>query len=206
MGFYAEQVLPRFIDFACGTSAMRPWRQEAAQDLKGQVVEIGFGSGLNLAHYPDGVERVLAVEPATVAKKLAEKRVIARGIPVRNVGLDGQQLPLDDDTCDSALATFTLCTVPDPEAALAELARVLRPGGSFHFVEHGLSPDPKVAAWQHRIEPWYSPLAGGCRLTRDVPALVREAGFHVESCRQEYAPGPKPWSWFSIGVALKPGP
>jgi ubiquinone/menaquinone biosynthesis C-methylase UbiE len=173
------------------------------EGLAGRVVEIGFGSGLNLDFYPPDVELVLAVEPAAVARKLADRRASRSGVKVEHIGLDGQTIPLDDDSCDGGLSTFTLCTIPDPHLALAELRRVMRPGARFHFLEHGLAPDPAVASWQRRLEPWQRRLAGGCHLTREPAVLVREAGFTIDRVEQRYAKGPKPWSWFSAGVATK---
>jgi len=205
VGFYREQVLPRLVDRACGTSGLRRWRAEVTEGLTGRVVEIGFGSGLNVDHYPPEVELVLAVEPAAVARRLSKKRVTRSAVPVTHIGLDGQAIPLDDDSCDSALSTFTLCTIPDARQALAELRRVMRPGARFHFLEHGLAPDPGVAAWQRRLEPLQIRLADGCHLTRDPAVLVSDAGFTLEHVVQRYAKGPKPWSWFSAGVATKPG-
>ena len=123
---------------------------------------------------------------------------------VEHIGLDGQAIPIDDASCDAALSTFTLCTVPDPAKVLSELRRVLRPGGRFHFLEHGLSPDASVARWQHRLDPWQRRLADGCHLTRDASKLVSDAGFLPERSEQRYAKGPKPWSWFTLGVAANP--
>jgi len=172
--------------------------------LSGRVVEIGFDSGLNVAHYPPEVSVVLAIEPAEAARKLAAARVAAGRVAVEHVGPDGQALPLDDNSCDAALSTFTLCTVPDPAQALSELLRVLRPGGRLHFLEHGLAPGLSVARWQYRLDPWQRRLADGCHLTRDVPALVAGAGLVIEALQQRYAIGPKPWSWFTLGIAVKP--
>lgn len=204
MGFYREQILPRLVDRACGTAGLQRWRAEVTAGLVGRVVEIGFGSGLNVEHYPPEVEAVLAVEPAAVARRLAAKRIEVGGVPVDHIGLDGQAIPLDDASCDAALSTFTLCTVPDPAKVLSELRRVLRPGGRFHVLEHGLSPDASVARWQHRLDPWQRRLADGCHLTRDAPTLVGDAGFLIERTEQRYAKGPKPWSWFTLGVAANP--
>ena len=167
MGFYREQVLPRLVDRACGSSGLHRWRATVTEGLVGRVVEIGFGSGLNVDFYPPNVELVLAVEPAAVARKLADKRVTQSGVAVEHIGLDGQSIPLEDDSCDSALSTFTLCTIPDAPQALAELRRVMRPGARVHFLEHGLAPDPGIAAWQRRLEPWQRRIADGCHLTRD---------------------------------------
>ena len=203
MGLYREQVLPRVIDRVCGTSELREWRVEATRGLTGRVVEVGFGSGLNVGLYPRDVELVLAVEPSVVARRLSDRRIARSAVPVTHIGLDGQTIPLDDESCDSALCTFTMCTIPDARQALDEVRRVLRPGARFHFLEHGLSPDPGVAAWQRRLEPLQMRLADGCHLTREPASLVSDAGFAVEQLTQHYAKGPKPWSWFSSGVAAK---
>jgi SAM-dependent methyltransferase len=204
VGVYREQVVPRMVEWMCGAAGMDRWRSQAVDGLSGRVVEIGFGSGLNVPHYPPDVDVVLAVEPSATARRLAERRIRESSVRVEHVGLDGQEIPLDDSSCDAALFTFTLCTVPDPAQALHEVRRVLRPGGSVHFLEHGLSPDPGVAKWQHRIDPFQRRLADGCHLTRDSPALVERAGFVMRRSEQLYVRGPKPWSWFTIGVAVKP--
>ncbi len=183
---------------------MERWRADVVAGLRGRVVEIGFGSGLNVKHYPSEIDVVLAVEPAAVARRLAQPRIAASGVAIEHIGTDGQSLPIADASCDGALSTFTLCTVPDPLAALGEIFRVLRPGGRLHFLEHGVSPDPRVASWQRRIEPLQRRLAGGCHLTRDAADLVARAGFHLERCDQAYGKGPKPWSYFTLGVAAKP--
>src|SRR5664280_814437 len=156
MGFYRERILPVLVDRACGTAGLRRWRAELSSGLSGRVLEIGFGSGHNVDHYPSSVERVFAVEPSARAFRIAQKRIERSPVPVALVGLDGQSIPLPDASCDDALCTFALCTIPDVDAALAEVRRVLRPGGRFHFLEHGLAPDPGVAAW-----PGTSPAPGG---------------------------------------------
>ncbi len=204
MGFYREQVVPRLIDRMCGAQGMQQWRTEAADGLTGRVVEIGFGSGLNVDLYPATVDEVLAVEPAAVARRLAQRRVARSKVPVRHIGLDGQAIALEDASCDSALSTFTLCTIPDASRALAELHRVMRPGARLHFLEHGLSPDPRIATWQRRVEPLQRRVADGCHLTRDPVDLIEGAGFTIVHVDQRYARGPKPWSWFSVGVAETP--
>ena len=149
-------------------------------------------------------KRSLPSSPRPSARKLADKRVSRSEVAVEHIGLDGQAIPLDDDSCDGALSTFTLCTIPDVPRALAERRWVMRPGARFHFLEHGLAPDPGIAAWQRRLEPWQGRLADGCHLTREPDVLVREAGFTIEQVVQCYAKGPKPWSWFSAGVAINP--
>jgi ubiquinone/menaquinone biosynthesis C-methylase UbiE len=172
--------------------------------LRGRVVEIGFGSGLNIPHYPPDLEAVLAVEPSALAWRMAALRIDASPVPVSLVGLDGQHIPLPDASCDAALLTFTLCTVPDPQQVLSELGRVLRPGGTVHFVEHGLSPDPGVAKWQRRIEPLRCRPAGGCHLTRDPTKSMEQAGFVMQRHEQGYTRGPKLSSWLTFGVASTP--
>ena len=204
VSFNSERVLPHLIDWSCRSADLRPWRAGVTAGLTGKVVEIGFGSGLNVDLYPSSVERVYAVEPAEVALRLAQKRIKRSNIAIEHAGLDGQHIPLESESCDSALSTFTLCTIPDVRHALAEIHRVLRPGASFHFLEHGLSRDARVARWQRHLEPLQLRLADGCHLTREPAELVREAGFVIDQVEQRYAAGPKPWSWITSGVAVKP--
>lgn len=204
MGFYRERILPRLVDRACGTADLRSWRERATDGLAGVVVEIGFGSGLNVPHYPDEVTLVHAIEPAGAALELARSRIIARPVEVEHHQLEAERLPLPDDSCDGALSTFTLCTIPDVPAAIAELRRVLRPGARFHFLEHGSSPEDRTARWQRRLEPAQRVLAGGCHLTREPSALVEAGGFELQWAESRYARGPKPWTWFTMGVAINP--
>ena len=205
MGVYRERVLPRLIDVACGAKQSRPLRERACAGLHGQVVEIGFGSGHNVPFYPDTLERVAAIEPSELGWKLARDRVSASPVTVERSGLDGQSLPFPDDTFDTALSTWTLCTIPDPVLALTEIRRVLRPGGTLHFVEHGLAPDERVRRWQHRLEPLNKRVAGGCHLTRPILDLLRTAGFSVADVDVFYEPGaPKSLAADSLGVAVAP--
>ena len=179
-------------------------RERAVAGLHGTVLEIGFGSGLNVPVYPPEVTKVYAVDPATVGRKLAAPRIAEAGIDVEYIGLDGQSIPLEDNSCDSALSTFTLCTIPDASRALAEVYRILKPGGSFHYAEHGLAPDADVVKKQRRIEPINRRLAGGCHLTRDHNVLLANAGFIPTAAVAEYGKGPKPYTFHYIGVATKP--
>ena len=204
MGWYREKVVPRLVDKMCGDPELDKWRARVTAGLSGEVVEIGFGSGLNVGLYPSAVTTVWAVEPAELAGRLAAPRIEKAAVRVEHIGLDGTSIPLADDSCDGALCTFTLCTIPDVGQALAELRRVLQPGAPFHFLEHGLAPDPKVATWQHRLDPIQGRIADGCHLTRDAVALVRTAGFTIERSESRYAKGPKPWSWFTEGYATNP--
>lgn len=205
MGFYSTHIVPRFIDKALGTPAMQEGRNAVAAGLSGTVLEIGFGSGLNVASYPPEIELVYAVEPALTARKIAVPRIAASPIPIQYAGLHGETVALDDNSCDGALCTFTLCTIPGVEQALAELRRVLKPGGRFHFLEHGLAPDAKTQAWQRRLDPLEKRLADGCHLTRDPVELVKAAGFELEFVHSEYTKGPKPWVFMTFGQAINPG-
>ncbi len=204
MGFYREQILPRFIDKALGNKAILEFRREAAEGLSGEVVEIGFGSGLNIEAYPSEVTRVYAVDPAMVGRKLAAERVAASPIQVDYIGLDGESLPLDDDSCDGALSTFTLCTIPDAPAALRELRRVVKPGGRVHVLEHGQAREESVHRWQQRLNPIQRRIGDGCHLDRDHLAMLEAAGFEVDEHREWYARGPKPMSAFYLITAVNP--
>jgi ubiquinone/menaquinone biosynthesis C-methylase UbiE len=205
MGLYGERVLPRIVNVACGTRAVAPLRRRVCEGLAGDVVEIGFGSGLNVAFYPAAVSRVAAVEPAEVSWRLAGKRLRATSIPVQWSGLDGQSLPFPDDSFDAALSTWTMCTIPDVAAALHELRRVLKPGGTLHFVEHGLAPDERVRRWQRRLEPMQKRIFGGCHLTRPIADLLTTAGFTIIELDVFYEKGtPKIGGADSLGTALSP--
>jgi SAM-dependent methyltransferase len=202
MGLYGEQVLPRVINVACGMKSVDPQRERVCAGLEGSVVELGFGSGLNVPFYPSAVTRVAAIEPADVGWKLAEKRLRDTSVPIERSGLDGQSLPFADDVFDAALSTWTLCTIPDVATALAEVRRVVKAGGTLHFVEHGLAPDERVRRWQHRLEPLQKRVFGGCHLTRPIVGLLTAAGFTIAELDVFYEEGtPKPLGANSLGVA-----
>ena len=203
MGFYEERILPHVVNVTCGGKRMARIRRPALEGLAGTVVELGFGSGHNVELYPAAVQRVLAVEPSEKARELAGRRMAKHEhVPVEFVGLSGESLPLEDASVDAVLSTWTLCTIPDVERALAEVRRVLRPGGSLHFVEHGVSDDPKVVRWQRRLEPMQKRLGGGCHLTRDAPSLIEAAGLRMDHLRR-FTLGPRVYTTMSSGVAVK---
>jgi SAM-dependent methyltransferase len=204
MGFYNERIVPRMVDRMCGAPAMQPMRDKAAEGLSGVIIELGFGSGRNASSYPSEVTLVHAIEPSGLARELGAERIAAATVEIRFAGLHGESLPLDDNSCDGAFCTFTLCTIPGVDRALDELRRVLKPGGRFNFLEHGLAPDESVRKWQRRIDPIEKKLADGCHLTRDPVALVRNAGFVIDSVESGYTKGPKPWTYFTTGSATNP--
>ena len=205
MGLYGEHVLPRIVNAACGMKSANPLRERVCEGLHGHVLEIGFGSGLNVPFYPAAVSGVAAIEPADLGWKLAGKRLAESTVVVQRSGLDGQSLPLEDASCDTALSTWTLCTIPDVVAALGEVRRVLKPGGTLHFVEHGLAPDERVRVWQHRLEPLQKWAFGGCHLTRSIVDLLTEAGFTIGDVDVFYEKGaPKVVAADSLGIATNP--
>ncbi len=167
------------------------------------MLEVGFGSGRNVPHYPTQVVRVRAVDPATLGRKLAAERVAASPVPVEYVGLDGEELPLGDASVDHVLTTWTLCTIPHVDRALAEMRRVLRPGGSLHFVEHGRAPDPTVARRQDRLTPVQRRIFGGCHLNRPIDHLIESAGLRLDPLDNYYVRGPKPFAYMFEGVATR---
>jgi SAM-dependent methyltransferase len=184
-------------------------RARACAGLTGRVLEIGFGSGLNVGLYPPEVSSVDAVEPLDEGWARSRARRSSTALPIDRTGLDGQHLAAPDEAYDSVLSTFTFCTIPDPALAMSEIRRVLAPGGALHFLEHTRAPDSRVERWQRRLDPIHRSVFGGCRLTRDPEALAKEAGFDVEGVDNAYVwgLGPiRPWTHASVGRVVKPGP
>jgi ubiquinone/menaquinone biosynthesis C-methylase UbiE len=205
VGFYSTRVLPHIINFACGMKTNAPLRERVCAGLEGDVIEVGFGTGHNVAFYPAAVTSVVAVEPSDLSWKLAADRVRKSSVPVQRSGLDGQSLPFADDSFDAALSTWTMCTIPDLSAALQELRRVLKPSGTLHFLEHGSAPDEKVRRRQRRIEPLNKRAFGGCHLTRPIADLLTTAGFTIKELDLFYEKGaPKFAGADSLGVAVSP--
>ncbi len=204
MGIYAEQILPRLQDKVMKRKGTSEVRERVCAGLVGNVVEVGFGTGLNVPYYPTEVRKVFAVEPSRVCMRLAEERIAHSNVPVELAGLTGEHLDLPSESVDAVLSTWTLCTIPNLEAALEEIRRVLKPEGTFHFVEHGHAPDATTARWQRRIEPLNKKLAGGCHLTRRVPEFLERSGFQITHLDTYYFEGePKPFGYTFEGRASR---
>lgn len=202
MKFYDEKILPHLIDFACGMGQVMKTRAQVVPKASGRVLEIGIGTGLNLGFYDaDKVSTIVGVDPAAQMQGLARQRAAAIDIPVEMIALELGQIQAADASFDSIVCTFTLCTIPDPLAALHEMRRVLKPGGQFLFGEHGRAPDLKVRVWQDRLTPLWRPLAGGCHLNRDIPALLKAGGFRLREVHSRYLQGPRPLTWVWHGWA-----
>jgi len=190
MGFYENHVLPVMIDYGCGTKPISKQREKVVPYAEGRVLEIGMGSGHNLSFYdPERVEFVWGLEPSEGMRRRAAERVASAPFEVKWLALSGEEIPLEDDSADTIVLTYTLCTIPDFRAALAGMRRVLKPGGRLLFAEHGAAPDESVRKWQDRINPFWKKMAGGCNINREVPRALEEAGFKVESLEMMYLPG-----------------
>ncbi len=201
--WYDQHVLPYLLDFACGLKPVRRQREKVVPLAEGRVLEVGVGTGLNMRHYDRSkVTKIVGLDPALQMHRLALRRIARAGLDVKLVGLSAEKIPFDDASFDSVLVTYTLCTIPDPVAALKEMRRVLMPGGKLIFCEHGRAPDQGVSRWQDRLTPHWKKIAGGCHLNRDVPALLLESGFECKDMQARYLPGPRPLTYNLWGQAV----
>jgi ubiquinone/menaquinone biosynthesis C-methylase UbiE len=202
MQLYERYILPHLIDFACGMGEVMKVRATVVPQAQGRVLEIGIGSGLNLEFYdPAHVSLIVGVDPSAEMQRLGRERAARLAIPVEMIALELNQIQAVDASFDSIVCTFTLCSIPDAVAALQDMRRVLKPGGRLLFCEHGLAPDASVVRWQHRLTPYWKPLAGGCHLNRDSPALIESGGFTLGALSSDYLKGPKPMTYVYSGWA-----
>jgi ubiquinone/menaquinone biosynthesis C-methylase UbiE len=201
MGLYARFVLPRLINLAMRNKDAARMRAKIIPSAAGTVLEIGIGSGLNLPFYTDAVTLLYGVDPSLQLLRMARAKVARLPFPVEFLNQSAERLPLADHAVNTAVVTWSLCSIPDASAALREVRRVLKPEGRLIFVEHGLAPDPRVQAWQHRLNPLWRRLAGGCNLTRKLDDLILSAGFSIRELHKDYLPGPRPMTYTYDGFA-----
>ncbi|HXG28846.1 MAG TPA: class I SAM-dependent methyltransferase [Nevskiales bacterium] len=200
--WYDRHILPYLIDLACGLKAVNRQRAKVVPRAQGRVLEVGIGTGLNIPHYDKTrVHGIVGVDPALRMHRLAQKRIARAGLNVELIGLEAEKLPIADRSFDSIVCTYTLCTIPDPVAALKEMRRVLKPGGKLIFCEHGRAPEESVRRWQDRLQPLWGRLAGGCHLGRDIPALLQAGGFTAPAMERGYIKGPRPMTYNYWGEA-----
>ncbi len=189
MSFYDNHILPHVIDLACGSKPVLKQREKIVPQAEGRILEIGMGSGINIPFYnPDKVEKVWGLEPSEGMREKARPRVEAAPFELEWLGLPGEEIPLDNDSADTIVLTYTLCTIPDWRAAVEQMRRVLKPGGKLLFSEHGKAPDEAVRKWQDRINPVWKKIGGGCHLNRDIPKLLTEGGFAIKKLDTMYVP------------------
>ena len=206
MSFYEDRILPHIIDKACSMGQVMKLRSQVVPLARGTVLEVGMGSAINLEFYDPGrVTKVYGLEPSEGMRRKARTNLARAAVEVEWLDLPGERIPLADNSVDTVLHTFTLCTIPDGPAALAQMKRVLRPGGELIFLEHGESEHPRVRRWQHRLTPVWKPLAGGCHLNRNIAELIRQAGFEIVELRNLYvSKAPKIAGYLYLGRATKP--
>ena len=201
--WYDRHVLPYVLDIACGMKPVRQQREKVVPLARGRVLEIGIGTGLNLAHYDrTKVQRIVGLDPALEMHRLARKRMKKAGLTVELSGLSAEKIPFDSGAFDTVLVTYTLCSIPDPVAALKEMRRMLAPDARLVFCEHGLALDASVRRWQDRLTPLWSKLGGGCHLNRDIPGLLKEAGLRSDDIQTTYLQGPRPLTFKYWGTAV----
>lgn len=204
MGFYEEYCLPHLIHLACGLTVIQEQREKVVPLAEGRVLEVGMGSGLNIPFYdPKKVELVWGLEPSDGMRKKAQANLVRAPFEVRWLDLPGEEIPLDDDSVDTVLLTYTLCTIPDWLKALQQMHRALKPAGKLIFCEHGLAPDEGVRRWQERLSPLWKKIAGGCHLNRPIPHFLEKGGFTIRSMDSQYLQGPKFAAFNYWGTAHK---
>ena len=192
MGFYDDRILPHLIDLACSSKPTRKQREKVTPWAQGDVLEVGFGSGLNLPYYDrDKVRKIFALEPSEGMRRKAQPNVDASGLDIEFIDLPGEQIPLEANSVDTVFVTYTLCSIPDLQSALEGMRRVLKPGGNLIYCEHGKAPDQNVERWQNRLNSGWSRFTGGCNMNRDIPVLIEEGGFEITQDERMYIPGPK---------------
>lgn len=200
--WYERHILPHALDFACGLPMVTRQRQQVVPQAQGRVLEVGIGTGLNMPYYDKTrVSQITGLDPALELHPRARERIAQAGLQVQLLALSAEQIPLPEASFDTVLVTYTLCTIPDPLAALREMRRVLAPNGQLLFCEHGRAPQASVQRWQERLQPLWGQLAGGCHLGRDIPALLQASGFIVPNLHTGYLPGPKPMTYHYWGAA-----
>jgi SAM-dependent methyltransferase len=203
MGLYGRFILPKLVNLACRTSPVTRQRQKVIPKATGTVLELGFGSGLNIPFYDAAqVRQVLALEPSQEMWSLAEESVRSAQFEVERLEASAEEVPLADGTADTVVATYTLCTIPELSVALNEIHRVLKPGGTFVFCEHGAAPDEDVRRWQDRLNPIWTRLSGGCNINRPIPSLLEEGGFRIQEMDTMYLPGWRPVNFNYWGTAV----
>jgi ubiquinone/menaquinone biosynthesis C-methylase UbiE len=203
MGVYERWILPRLLDLAMRNRLLDQYRQRTIETARGLVLEVGVGSGVNLRFYSRAVDRVCGIDPSPELLRLASKRVPDALVPVLLLRASAEHVPFADAAFDAIVMTWTSCSIPNPLAALMEMRRVLRPGGQLLFVEHGLSPEPRIARWQHCLTPCWKRIGGGCHLDRNMDDMIRAAGFGIDVIETGYMAGPKPWTFMYRGSATK---
>jgi ubiquinone/menaquinone biosynthesis C-methylase UbiE len=203
MGFYERWIVPRLLDLAMRNRLLDDYRQRTIETARGLVLEVGVGSGLNLPLYGSAVTRVVGLDPSPELLRLASNRTADAVVPVSLLRGSAEHVPFRDAVFHAIVITWTLCSIPNPIAALTEMRRVLRPGGRLIFVEHGLSPEIRTARWQHRLTPYWRRISGGCHLDRKMEELIRAAGFQIDAVETGYMTGPKPWTFMYQGSAMR---
>ena len=202
MGWYDDNILPRFIDLACSSKPTRKQREKIVPRAAGDVLEIGFGSGLNLPHYDrEKVRHIWGLEPSEGMRDLAAEPIAESGLDIELIDLPGEEIPLDDNCVDTVLITYTLCTIPDVASALEGVRRVIKQDGKLLFCEHGKAPDANVVKWQERLNPTWKRFTGGCNMNRDIPEIIASAGFDIDDDNRMYIPGLRALSYNYWGAA-----